>query len=130
MLSMRVQEQYRSRYSSNWAGALTLFDLLIDHNDGNVSAYQTARQTLKNWILQYPMQNGNWVDGHSDVHIDGTTNWSNTTKSNMNLYLLDNPDFDPNFMTNVPKLLQWTEDNFVFDGGSSPSGILRRLRGL
>ena len=111
----------KSRYCSNWAGALTLFDLLIDHNDGNVSAYQAARQTLKNWILQYPMQNGNWVDGHSDVHIDGNTNWSNTTKSNMNLYLLDNPDFDPNFMTNVPRLLKWTEDNFVFDGGSYPS---------
>ena len=111
----------KSRYCSNWAGALTLFDLLIDHNEGNVSAYQTARQTLKDWILQYPMQNGNWVDGHSDVRIDGNTNWSNTTKSNMNLYLLDHPDFDPNFMTDVPKLLKWTEDNFVYDGGSYPS---------
>ena len=108
----------KSRYCSNWAGALTLFDLLIEHNEGNVSAYQTARQVLKTWILQYPMQNGNWVDGHSDVHIDGNTNWSNTSKSNINLYLLDNPNFDPNFMANVPKLLKWTEDNFVYDGGS------------
>jgi hypothetical protein len=108
----------RSRYCSNWAGALTLFDLLIDHNEGNVSAYQSARQMLKDWILRYPMQNGNWVDGHSDNYIDGTGNWSNTTKSNMNLYLLDHPDFDPNFMTDVPKLLKWTEDNFVYDGGS------------
>ena len=31
----------------------------------------------------------------------------------MNLYLLDNPDFDPNFLTDVPKLLRWTEDNMV-----------------
>jgi uncharacterized membrane protein YgcG len=110
----------KSRYCANWAGALTLFDLLIDHGEGNISAYQTARQMLKDWILQYPMQNGNWVDGHSDVHIDGNTNWSNTAKSNMNLYLLDNPDFDSNFMTDVPKLLKWTEDNFVYDGGSYP----------
>lgn len=110
----------QSRYCANWAGALTLFDLLINHSEGNVSAYLTARQILKNWILQYPMQNGNWVDGHSDVRIDGKTNWSNTCKSNMNLYLLDHPDFDPNFMTDVPKLLKWTEDNFVYDGGSYP----------
>jgi hypothetical protein len=103
----------RSRYTSNFAGALTLFDLLIEHGEPNAAAYTTARQTLKNWILQYPMQNGNWVDGHSDVFIDGNTNWSNTTKSNMNLYLLDNPDFDPNFMNDVPKLLQWTENNMV-----------------
>lgn len=102
-----------SRYTSNFAGALTLFDLLIEHGEPNAAAYATARQMLKNWILQYPMQNGNWVDGHSDVRIDGTTNWSNTTKSNMNLYLFDNPDFDPNFLNDVAKLLQWTEDNMV-----------------
>jgi hypothetical protein len=103
----------RSRYTSNFAGALTLFDLLIEHNEPNAAAYITARQTLKNWILQYPMQNGNWVDGHSDNYIDGTSNWENTAKSNMNLYLLDNPSFDPNFQTDVPKLLKWTENNFV-----------------
>ncbi|PPK76119.1 hypothetical protein B0F87_104211 [Methylobacter tundripaludum] len=103
----------RSRYTSNFAGALTLFDLLIEHGEPKAAAYTTARQTLKNWILQYPMQNGNWVDGHSDVFIDGNTNWSNTTKSNMNLYLLDNPDFDPNFRTDVLRLLQWTEINMV-----------------
>jgi len=103
----------RSRYTSNFAGALTLFDLLIEHGEPNTAAYATARQTLRNWILQYPMVNGNWVDGHSDNFIDGTTNWSNTTKSNMNLYLLDNPDFDPDFLTDVPKLLQWTEDYMV-----------------
>jgi hypothetical protein len=103
----------KSRYCANWAGALTLFDLLIDHGEGNISAYQTARQMLKDWILQYPMQNGNWVDGHSDVHIDGNTNWSNTAKSNMTLYLVDNPSFDPNFSTDVPALLQWTERNMV-----------------
>ena len=103
----------RSRYTSNFAGALRLFDFLINHGEPNAAAYTTARQTLKNWILQYPMQNGNWVDAHSDVFIDGNTNWSNTTKSNMNLYLLENPDFDPNFLTDVPKLLQWTEDHMV-----------------
>lgn len=111
----------RSRYCSNWAGALTLFDLLIEHNEPNAVAYSTARQTLKNWILQYPMQNGNWVDGHSDNYIDGNTNWSNTCKSNMNLYLLDNPAFDPNFQTDVPKLLKWTEDNMV--NVSTPDGL-------
>jgi hypothetical protein len=92
---------------------LTLFDLLIDHGEPNAAAYTTARTTLKNWILAYPMVNGKWVDGHSDNYIDGNTNLSNTSKSNMNLYLLDNPTFDPNFTTDVPALLQWTETNMV-----------------
>ncbi len=59
------------------------------------------------------MINGNWVSGHSDNYIDGNTNKCNTTKSNMNLYLLDNPTFDPNFSKNVPALLNWTETNMV-----------------
>jgi hypothetical protein len=103
----------QSPYTSNFAGALTLFDLLIGHGEPNAATYAQARQTLKNWILNYPMKNGNWVDGHSDVWISGTGNWSNTTKSNMNLYLFDNPGFDPNFQIDAPKLLEWTEDNFV-----------------
>ena len=102
-----------SRYTSNFAGALTLFDLLIEHEEPNAQVYTGARQALKDWILRYPMRNGNWVDGHSDVRIDGVTNWSNTSKSNLTLYLLDHPDFDPNFLTDVPALLRWTEDNMV-----------------
>jgi hypothetical protein len=111
----------RSRYTSNFAGALTLFDLLIENSEPNSAAYASARQTLRTWILQYPMKNGLWVDGHSDVFIDGTDDLSNTCKSNMNLYLMDNPSFDPDFMTDVPKLLKWTEDNFV--NVDTPDGL-------
>ena len=34
--------------------------------------------------------------------------------SNAKLYILDHPEFDPDWMTNVPKLIKWTEDYFVF----------------
>ena len=102
-----------SRYAASWDGALELFDLLIENNQSNVASYTSARSTLKNWLLTYPMQNGNWVDGHSDVKIQGTNNWSATCGSDMCLYLLEHPTWDTNFLTDVPKLLKWTEDNFV-----------------
>jgi hypothetical protein len=102
-----------SRYAASWDGALELFDLLIENNQGNVASYTSARATLKNWLLTYPMQNGNWVDGHSDVKIQGTNNWSTTCGSDICLYLLEHPTWDTNFLTDVPKLLKWTEDNFV-----------------
>jgi hypothetical protein len=111
----------QSRYAASWDGALRLFDLLVTHNQGSVSNYVSARATLKNWLLTYPMQNGNWVDGHSDNYINGTNNWSNTSASDMCLYLLDNPDWDPNFLTDVPRLLKWTEDYFV--NVSTPDGL-------
>ena len=34
--------------------------------------------------------------------------------SNVSLYMLDHPEFDPDWMTNIPKLIKWTEDYFVF----------------
>ena len=103
----------RANYTSNWSGALELFDLLIDGGEPNAVAYTAARSALQTWILQYPMQNGNWVDGHSDVLISGTSNKSNTGKSNMNLYILNNPSFDANWQTHVVSLLDWTETYFV-----------------
>lgn len=103
----------RSRYCSNWDGALLLFDFLIEDNQGDVAAYEAARTLLKAWILKYPMQNGKWVDGHSDNYFDGSMNLSTNCANDIALYLLDHPDWDPNFKTDVPKLNQWIEDNFV-----------------
>ena len=117
----------KSRYAASWDGALELFDLLIENNQGSVSSYESARTKLKNWLLTYPMQNGNWVDGHSDVKINGTGNWSTTCASDMCLYLLDHPSWDPNFMTDVPKLLKWAEDNFV--NVSTPDGLAGQYYG-
>ena len=105
-----------SRYAASWDGALQLFDLLIENNQGSVSSYMSARTRLKDWLLTYPMQNGNWVDGHSDIKPAvgmETAYWSTTCGSDMCLYLLDHPGWDTNFMTDVPKLLKWAEDNFV-----------------
>ena len=105
-----------SRYAASWDGALQLFDLLIENNQGSVSSYMSARTRLKDWLLTYPMQNGNWVDGHSDIKPAvgmETAYWSTTCGSDMCLYLLDHPGWDTNFMKDVPKLLKWAEDNFV-----------------
>jgi hypothetical protein len=108
------------RYASSWDGALLLFDFLIENDLGNVSDYTQARSTLKTWLLEYPMTNGRWVDGHSDVFFDHNNNLSATCGSDMNLYMYDHPDWDPDFMTHAPGLIQWSIDNFV--NVSTPDG--------
>ena len=102
-----------SEYGANWTGAYMLLYSLIKANVGNVTAYQNARTAAKNFILQYPMVSGYWTDGHSDTNINSTTYKSNLSKSNAALYILDNPSFDPNFTTNIPALIKWTETYFV-----------------
>jgi len=102
-----------SRYAASWDGALSLFDLLIRDSQGRPADYERARGILKTWLLAYPMKNGNWVDGHSDTRIDGTGNLSTTCASDMCLYLLEHPGWDPDFRKDVTGLLRWTEMNFV-----------------
>ncbi len=43
----------------------------------------------------------------------GLTYRSNLSKSNALLYVFDHPEFDPDWRTNVPKYIRWTEDYFV-----------------
>jgi hypothetical protein len=108
-------------YCSNWAGAMTLFDLLIEAGEPNAAAYTTARTTLRTWILTYPMSNNRWVSGHSDNNISGYSNWCHTTATNMALYFLDNAATDPNFAAHIDSILAWCESTCVAGGGYSDS---------
>jgi hypothetical protein len=103
-----------AQYGANWVGSYTLLDSLIKANLGNVKAYQDARAKARDFILQYPMKTGYWTDGHTDTDVNSSTYKSNMSKSNVTLYIFDHPDFDPDWKTDVPRLIKWTEDNFVF----------------
>ena len=53
-------------------------------------------------MLQYPMKTGYWTDGHTDTDVNSHTYKSNMSASNAVLYLLDHPEFDPDWKTHVP----------------------------
>jgi len=101
-------------YGANWTGCYMLLDNLIKANTGNVKAYIDARNKTRDFILQYPMKTGYWTDGHSDTDVKSNTYKSNLSASNTTLCLFDYPELDPDWKTDVPKLIKWTEDNFVF----------------
>ena len=103
-----------AEYGANWAGCYTLLDNLINANLGNVAAYRNACKKVKDFILQYPMKTGYWTDGHTDADVNSNTYKSNMSASNIALYLLDHPDFDTNWKNDLPMLIKWTEDNFIF----------------
>ena len=103
-----------SDYGTNWFGCIRLFDMLIAANTGDVKAYTSVRKKVQEWLLQYPVKNGLWVDGHTDNLTTGTRNLSNMSASNAGLYISDESQFDPGWKTTLPALIRWTEDNFVF----------------
>jgi hypothetical protein len=103
-----------SDYGANWFGCVRLFDLLIATKAGDINTYKSVRAKVREWLLQYPVRNGLWVDGHTDNKVTGTGNLSNMSASNAGLYISDNPDFDPGWKRTLPGLIKWTEDNFIF----------------
>jgi len=103
-----------SEYGAHWVGSYMLFDQLIRANQGDVKRYQNARDRAREFLIQYPLKTGYWADGHTDNSDYGNAYKSNTAASNFALALFDYPELDPDWCTNVPKLIKWTEDNFVF----------------
>lgn len=101
-------------YGANWIGCYELLDILAKANLGNTKAYRTACKKVKDFMLQFPIKTGYWTDGHTDTDVNSNTYKSNLSASNTALYLCDYPEFDPNWKTDLPKLIKWTEKHFIF----------------
>jgi hypothetical protein len=103
-----------AEYGANWMGSYSLLDHLVKAKLGNVAAYQAAMIKVRNFVLGFPMKTGYWTDGHTDTDVNSTIYKSNMSASNTTLYILDYPEFDPDYKTDIPDLIHWTEKNFVF----------------
>jgi len=101
-------------YGANWTGCYMLMENLIRDNHGNIEAYRNARDKARDFILEYPMKTGYWTDGHTDTDVKSNKYKSNLSASNMTLCLFDYPELDPEWRSDIPKLIKWTEDNFIF----------------
>jgi hypothetical protein len=60
------------------------------------------------------MKTGYWTDGHTDTDVKSNTYKSNLSASNTALCLFDYPELDPEWKSDIPMLIKWTEDNFIF----------------
>lgn len=101
-------------YGANWTGCYMLLENLIRAGLGNLDAYRNARDKARDFILEYPMKTGYWTDGHSDTDVKSNTYKSNLSASNTTLCLFDYPELDPEWKRDIPMLIKWTEDNFIF----------------
>jgi len=103
-----------AEYGANWTGCYMLFDNLIKAGLGDINKYSDARNKVKNFILEFPVKTGYWTDGHSDTDVKSNTYKSNLSASNMVLCMFDFPELNPEWKSDIPKLIKWTEDYFVF----------------
>ena len=103
-----------AQYGANWTGCYMLLEELINARIGNTIRYQEAVEWVRDFLLNYPMRTGYWTDGHTDTDVNSNIYKSNMSASNMTLFLFDHPEFDPDYKSDIPGLIKWTEDNFVY----------------
>src|ERR1039457_1422434 len=80
-------------YTSNYTGALLLFDDLIALHQGNTAKYAQTRDIVSAWLKAYPMKTNKWGPFFEDIP---TENWSDTeiNADTLARYVLEHPAWD------------------------------------
>ncbi len=97
----------RSAYTTNWTGALGLFEELIELGEGNAEAYQRAFDVAFDWMQNYPVKTNKWgpffedVPGWSDTQINAVT---------YAMFLMEHPELDPNWQQTVKGIFEWVHE--------------------
>jgi len=107
----------REPYTANTIGPIRLFDEFIRIGIGPTAGYRKARQIAWNWLMTYPMRNNVWTQYFEDVltYNDYRENINQYSPLETARYLLQHPEFDPNWKVDAKKLIDWVTVHFAKD---------------
>ena len=86
------KEGVRFTYTTNWTGALRLFDDLIALGEGSVSDYEKARAAADDWLKTYPLKTMRWGPFFEDINTYSDTQINAGTLAR---YILEHPGWLP-----------------------------------
>jgi hypothetical protein len=109
---VKVGKTSVASYTSNFTGALTLFDDLIALHQANTAKYAAARDAVSAWLKNYPMKTNKWgpffedipTEAYSDTEINADT---------MARYILEHPSWDSNGPNDAAAILDWSYHSFA-----------------
>jgi hypothetical protein len=103
---------YRASYTTNWTGALRLFDALAALNEGQPGKYRETAQLVTDWLEKYPLTNNRWGPFFEDV---STKDYSDTeiNADTLAAYILEHPGWDPGWRTKARGILDWSYGKFA-----------------
>lgn len=106
--------EVRENYNANVIGPIRLFDGLIKLGLGNTAAYQSARDSAWNWMMNFPMQNNIWSNYFEDDPIQpDNRNFDQYSAMMTARYLLEHPEYDADWEHHVRDLIAWVEQMFA-----------------
>jgi len=98
------------RYTTNWTGALWLFEELIRLREGDAAAYRRAHDLTVSWLRTYPLKTNAWGPFFEDIE-----SYSNTAinAGTMALYVLEHQAaWGPSWKEDARGMLDWTAETF------------------
>jgi len=103
---------YRASYTTNWTGALRLFDELAALNEGQPERYRRTARLVTAWLEAYPMRNNRWGPFFEDV---STKDYSDTeiNADTLAAYLLEHPDWVRGGKAKARAILDWSYGRFA-----------------
>ncbi|HVO09437.1 MAG TPA: hypothetical protein VMX54_01675 [Vicinamibacteria bacterium] len=104
-----VSKNGRFDYTSNWTGALRLFDQLVRMQEGRVADYERARVLVSDWLRTYPMRSQRWGPFFEDINVYSDTQINAGTLA---LYVLEHPGWAPDAVAAVRRILDWCDRRF------------------
>jgi hypothetical protein len=104
-----VSANGRFDYTTNWTGALRLFDALVAMGKGRVADYERARGLVGDWLRTYPLQTQRWGPFFEDINIYSDTQINAGT---MALYILEHPSWMPDGLAAARRVLDWANETF------------------
>jgi hypothetical protein len=105
-------KSYLASYTSNYTGALLLFDDLIALERGDAAKYARARDTVSAWLKDYPIKTSKWGPFFEDVPTEAFSD-TEINADTMAMYILDHPSWDANWRKDAAAILDWSYKSFA-----------------
>jgi hypothetical protein len=100
------------RYTTNWTGALRLFEGLTRLDAGDTRSYRRAHDLALAWLKTYPLKTNAWGPFFEDIPMYSDTAINAGT---MVSYILDHQASWPTWQADARRVLDWVDDTFHSD---------------
>lgn len=107
----------REEYTANVIRPIQLLDEMIRLKQGDIAAYRKARALAWDWLMKYPVRNNDWTQYFEDIYIypDYRTNINQYSPMETARYLMNHPEFDPDWREHAAGMIAWARDHFATD---------------
>ena len=103
---------YIASYTTNYTGALLLFDDLIALRAGGAAKYARARDAVRLWLKNNPLRTNKWGPFFEDVPTEVFSN-TEINADTMAMYILEHPRWDANWKKDAAAILDWSYQSFA-----------------